>query len=119
MAGGLTQARQQAVLDGEFAAGDYFAWSEDGLAETSHVARTAVSAWTAASAATPSVKSNNGALLSAACDADAITITHFSVFSAAVAGTQRIDWTALDDSRTLDTGDKLSIAANALEVTLD
>jgi hypothetical protein len=116
---GLTQARQQAILDAEFVAGDYFAWSENGTSESSYLARTAVSAWTSASAANPSEKSNNGALLSAACSGDAKTFTHWAVFSASTAGTQKTDWTALTQSQLLNTGGKLSIAANALKVTLD
>lgn len=118
MAGGLTQARQQAILDAEFVSGDYFAWSANGTSESSAIARTAVSAWSSATAATPSVKGNNGALTTAAATG-AATITHWSVYSASTAGTQRIDWTALTTPRTVAIGDQLSIAAGALTVSLD
>lgn len=115
---GLTQARQQAILDAEFVSGDYFAWSANGTSESAAIARTAVTAWASATAATPSVKANSGALTTAAATA-AATITHFAVFSASTGGTQRIDWTALTTSRTVAIGDQLSIAAGALSVTLD
>lgn len=115
---GFTQARQQAILDGEFTSGDYFAWSANGTSETSSLARTAVSAWSPATAATPSVKANSGALTTAAATA-AVTVTHFTVMSASTAGTQRIDWTALTSPRTLAIGDQISIAAGAMQITLD
>lgn len=115
---GLTQARQQAILDAEFVNGDYIAYSENGSTESANLARTAIGAWDAATAATPSVRSNTNALLSAGASSGA-TITHFSVFSASTAGTQRIDWTALGTARTLAAGEKLSWEAGALDVTLD
>lgn len=115
---GLTQARQQVVLDTEFAAGDYIAWSANGTSETASLARTAVVAWTSASAATPSVKQNSGALTSAAASAD-VLVTHWAVFSAASAGIQRIDWTPLTESKDLDAGDQITLAAGAFKVTID
>lgn len=118
MAGGLTQARQQAILDGEFAAGDYIAYSENGSSESANLARTAIGAWDAATAATPSHKKNTNALLSAGATGGG-TFTHYSVFSAASNGTQRLDWTALTTPRTLAIGEKLSWDAGAIDVTLD
>lgn len=115
---GFTQARQQAILDAELAAGDYIAYSTNGTSEAAIMARTAVGAWAAATAATPSVKANSGALTSPAASGGG-TITHFSIFSASTAGTQRIDWTALTTSRTVATGDQLTHAIGAIAVTLD
>lgn len=115
---GLTQARQQAILDAEFVSADFIAYSANGTSETANLARTAIAAWTAASAATPSVKSNSGALTSAGATG-AVTVTHFAVYSASSGGTQRTDWTAFPSSKTLATNDTVSWAANALQVTLD
>lgn len=115
---GFTQARQQAILDAEFASGDYIAYSANGTSESSAVARTAVGSWSAATAATPSVKANAAALTSAAATAGA-TITHYSIFSASTAGTQRIDWTAFASPRTVSTGDQLTHAIGAISNTLD
>jgi hypothetical protein len=115
---GLTIATSQVALDAALAAGDFFAWSVNGTSETANLARTAVAAWTAASAADPSVKSNNGALTSAAVITGQTIVTHFAVYSASTAGTQKVDWQALDTPRTLQIGDTLTIAANALKVTL-
>lgn len=115
---GLTQARQQAILDAEFVAGDFIAYSANGTSETASLARTAVVAWTAASAATPSVKSNSGALTSAGATG-AVTVTHFAVYSASTGGVQKTDWTTLTASKTLATNDVLTWAIGALQVTLD
>lgn len=120
---GLTQAEQQATLDARFptsGATDHIAYSVNGTSEFAGLARTAIGAtgWSAATAATPSVKANANSLLSAAATG-AGTITHFAVFSASTAGTQRTDWTALAASRTVATGDQLSWAAGALQITLD
>lgn len=122
---GLTQARQQAILDTEFptsASTDHIAYSSNGSSENTAIitSRTAIGAtgWAAATAASPSVKANNAALTSAAAAAGG-TITHFAVYSASSAGTQKTDWTALTSSRTLAIGDQLTWAISALQVTLD
>ena len=115
---GLTQARQQAILDAEFVAGDYIAYSANGTSETGSLARTAIGAWDAATAANPSVRDNTNALTSATATG-AVTITHFAVYSASTAGTQKTDWTALAASKTLGIGDQVTWAAGALQVTLD
>lgn len=94
---GFTQAYSQTVLDAQLASGDYYAWSENGTSESAHVARTAVSAWAAATAADPSVKANNGALTSAAASSNCI-VTHFAVYSASTSGTQKTEWTPLTPS---------------------
>lgn len=115
---GLTQARQQAILDTEFVSGDYIAWSANGTSETGSLARTAIGSWSSATAANPSVKGNTGALTSAAASGS-VTVSHFAIYSASSGGTQRTDWTALAESRSLSSGDQLSIAAGAIAVTLD
>lgn len=120
---GFTQARQQAILDTEFptsASTDHIAYSANGTSESGALARTAIGAtgWAAATAATPSVKANNAALTSAAASSGA-TITHFAIYSASSAGTQKTDWQALSASRTVSTGDQLTWAIGACQVTLD
>lgn len=115
---GFTQARQQAILDAELAAGDYIAYSTNGTSEAGIMARTAVGSWSSATAATPSVKGNAGALTSAAASG-AGTITHFAIYSASTGGTQKIDWTAFATSRTVASGDQLTHAAGAITVSLD
>lgn len=115
---GLTQARQQAILNSEFVSGDYIAFSSTGSSESTALARLAVGSWTSATAANPSVKQNSAALTSAAAAA-AATITHFAIYSASTGGTQKTDWTALAASRTVATGDTLTAAVGAIQVTLD
>lgn len=120
---GLTQARQQAILNTEFptaASTDHIAYSTDGATETGIVARTAIGAagWAAATAASPSVKENNAALTSAAATG-AGTVTHFAVFSASAAGTQKTDWTALTAAQVLAVGTQILWAIGSLDITLD
>ena len=120
---GLSQAEQVATLDARFPTSggtDYIAYSANGTSETGVLARTAIGAtgWTAATAATPSVKANGSALTSAAASGSA-TITHFAIFSASTAGTQRTDWTALTASKAVTAGDQLTWAVGACLVTLD
>lgn len=120
---GLTQARQQAILDSEFptsASTDHVAYSANGTSETANLARTAIGAtgWAAATAASPSVKANNSILTSATASG-AVTVTHFAVYSQSSGGTQKTDWTSLTASKTLATGDQVTWAVSALQVTLD
>lgn len=119
---GLTIAESQATLDARFpttGATDHIAYSANGTSEFASLARTPIGAtgWAAATAADPSVKSNANVLTSAAASG-AGTITHFAVYSALTAGTQRTDWQALDSSRTVATGDSLQWAVGALDITL-
>lgn len=119
---GLTTAEAQATLDARFpttGATDHIAYSTNGTSEFAGLARTAVGAtgWAAATAADPSVKSNGSQLTSAAATG-AGTVTHFAVFTASTAGTQRTDWTALAASRTVAIGDQLQWAVGDLDVTL-
>lgn len=120
---GLTQSVCQSALDYLFpttGATDYIAYSTNGTSEFAGLARTAVGAtgWASATAAQPSVKANNAQLTSAAATSGG-TVTHFAIYSASTAGTQRTDWTALDASRTVATSDQLQWAIGALEVTMD
>lgn len=119
---GLTNAEAQATLDARFpttGATDHIAWSTNGTTEFSGLARTAIGAtgWSAATNADPSVKANANVLTSAAATG-AGTVTHFAVYSASTSGTQRTDWTALTNSRTVAIGDQLQVAVAALAVTL-
>ena len=119
---GLTTAESQATLDARFptsGATDYVAYSTNGSSEFGGLARTAVGAtnWAAATSADPSVTANTAGITSAAASSGG-TVTHFAIFSASSGGTQRTDWTALSSSRTVATGDTLTWAAGALQVTL-
>lgn len=119
---GLTNAESATTLDVRFpttGATDHIAYSANGTSETASLARTPIGAtgWSAATVADPSVKSNANSLTSAAASAG-VTVTHFAIYSAATAGTQRTDWQALGTSRTLLTGDQLQWAAGAAQVTL-
>ena len=120
---GFTQAYQQTLLDYAFptsASTDHVAYSTNGTSEFASLARTAIGAtgWATATAATPSVKANNAQLTSAAASG-AGTITHFAIYSASSAGTQKTDWTALSASKVLGIGDQVQWAIGALQVTLD
>lgn len=119
---GLTNAESQATLDARFpttGATDHIAYSVNGTSEFAGLARTAIGAtgWASATSADPSVKANANALTSAAATSGG-TVSHFAIFSASSAGTQRTDWTALTASRTVATGDQLTHAAGAISVTL-
>lgn len=119
---GLTNAESQATLDARFpttGATDHLAYSTNGTSEFAGLARTAIGAtgWAAATSADPSVKANANVLTSAAAST-AGTVTHFAVYSASTAGTQRTDWQALTSSRTLAIGDQLQWAIGAASVTL-
>jgi hypothetical protein len=118
----ISQASRQAALDFLFpttGSTDHIAYSTNGTSEAAVIARTAIGAtgWAAATAASPSVKSNGSALTTAAASG-AGTITHFAVFSASTAGTQKTDWTALGSSRTVASGDVLTWAVGALDIEL-
>ena len=120
---GMTQTEAQATLDQRFPTSggtDYIAYSVNGTSEFSGLARTAVGAtgWAAATAAQPSIKANASALTSAAATG-AGTVSHYAIYSASTAGTQRIDWTALTTARALLVGDQLTHAIGAIAVTLD
>lgn len=120
---GFTQAYQQSLLDYAFptsAATDHIAYSTNGTSEFAGLARTAVGAtgWAAATAATPSVKANSAQLTSAAASSGG-TVTHFAIYSASTAGTQKTDWQALGASKVLGIGDQVQWAIGALQVTLD
>ena len=119
---GMTTAEAQATLDARFpttGATDYVAYSTNGSSEFGGLARTSVGAtgWSAATSADPSVKANANALTSAAASSGG-TVTHFAIYSASSGGTQRTDWTALDTSRAVLTGDTLQWAVGLLKVTL-
>lgn len=128
---GLTQAVQQSTLDYLFptaAATDHIGYSIDGSSEWAGMARTPVGAtgWSAATAATPSVKGNANALTSAAATATTTAATIYTaLFTALSGGTQRTDWQALTDNAgaartfTLAVGDTLSHGVGKITVTLD
>ena len=120
---GLTNAESAATLDARFptsGATDHIAYSINGTSEWANLTRTPIGAtgWASATAADPSVKANANVLTSAAVTTGGGTVTHFAIYSAVSAGTQRTDWTALDASRTLAVGDMLQHAVGAIKVTL-
>jgi len=120
---GYTQAYSQTTLDANHptsANGDHIAYSTNGSSEFAGFTRTPIGAtgWAAATAAQPSVKANNAILTSAAATSGG-TVTHFAVYSAITAGTQKTDWTALTASRTVATNDTLQWAIGALAITMD
>lgn len=120
---GLSQAEQAATLDARFpttGATDHIAYSTNGTTEAALIARTPIGAtgWAAATAATPSVKANGGALVSAAAT-EAGTITHFAIFSAPTGGTQRTDWQALTTALPVVAGTTIQWAAGACSISLD
>lgn len=119
---GMTNTEAQATLDQRFpttGGTDFIAYSVNGTSEFAGLARTAIGAtgWAAATAADPSVKANANALTSAAATAGG-TVSHYAIFSASTGGTQRIDWTALSASRAILTGDQLTHAVGAIQITL-
>ena len=119
---GMTIAEAQTTLDLRFpttGGGDYIAYSVNGTSETANLARTAIGAtgWAAATAADPSVKSNASALTSAAASGAAV-VSHYCIYSASTAGTQRTDWQACNTAKTLAIGDTVSWAIGALDITL-
>lgn len=119
---GLTTGESQATLDVRFPTSggtDHIAYSANGTSETGSLARTPIGAtgWAAATAADPSVKANANALTSAAASG-AVVVSHFAIYTALTAGTQRTDWQTLTSSRTLATGDNLQWAIGACQITL-
>lgn len=119
---GLTNAESVATLDARFpttGGGDYIAYSVNGTSEFAGMARTAIGAtgWAAATNADPSVKANANSLTSAAATG-AGTISHFAIFSAVTAGTQRTDWQAVSASKTVAIGDTVSWAIGQCSITL-
>jgi hypothetical protein len=120
---GYTQAYAQTTLDNNHptsANGDHIAYSANGSSEFAGLTRTPIGAtgWAAATAAQPSIKANNAILTSAAATSGG-TVTHFAVYSAITAGTQKTDWTALTASRTVAVNDTLQWAIGALAITMD
>jgi hypothetical protein len=115
---GFTTAFSQTTLEAAIVNGDVIRYSENGSSASTHVAATSIAAWDTATSADPSVRQNTAAVDSAACDADSITLTHYSVWNS-TSTTQKTDWTAFTGgSETLNTGDKVSWAAGACDVTI-
>lgn len=119
---GMTNGEAQATLDARFpttGGTDFIAYSVNGTSEFAGMARTAIGAtgWAAATAADPSVKANASALTSAAATS-AGTISHFAIYSASTAGTQRTDWQAVSASKTVAIGDTVSWAIGQCSITL-
>ena len=119
----FTQTYSQTILDYAFplsGATDHIAYSTNGTSEFAGLTRTPVGAtgWAAATAAQPSVKSNDEILLSAAATSGG-TVSHFAVFSQLTGGVQKTEWRPLAVARTIVTGDKLEWAVGDLDITLD
>ena len=122
---GFTSAEAAATLDVRFATGastDYIAWSADGSNETASLARTSVGSWAAATVADPSVKANS-AIITTAAATGSVTVSHGRIMTASSGGTARTDWEPLrvggtPTPRALLTGDALTIAIGAHQITL-
>lgn len=120
---GFTNAEAKATLDQRFPTSgsteSFVAYSANGTTETSAMPRTSVGAtgWAASTDADPSVKANGIALTTAEAVGEA-TITHWCVMSAGTGGTQRIEWHALTQSKTVTPGDQLKWAVGELKITL-
>ncbi len=115
---GFTTAFSRTTLDGAIVNGDVIRYSENGSSASTHVAATAIDAWDASTNTDPALRRNTNAVDSAACDADSITISHFSIWNSG-STVQKTDWVALGGgSRTLMTGDKISWAAQSIAVSL-
>jgi len=120
---GLTIAESQATLDARFPTSggtDFIAYSVNGTSEWANLARTGVGAtgWSAATAADPSVKQNGGTLTSGTVTTAGGTVSHFAIYTAVTAGTQRTDWQAVNTARVLAIGDSLQWVANTCQITL-
>lgn len=82
-------------------------------------ARVVCNAWDAATAASPSVAQNTGAINFATPGAGGWgTVTHFALFDQSSGG-NLLGWAALGTSKTINAGDTVSFAAGALDVTMD
>jgi hypothetical protein len=105
----LIAANLAAALDEGLVNVTHVLWSENGSSESANVARTAVTLKSATSA-NPSVKSNDGALESAAASSGC-TITHFAFGATA---TPQTTWIELDSPAVLLAGGKITVADGAL-----
>jgi hypothetical protein len=115
---GFTTAFSRTTLDAAILTTDYIAYSANGSSETANMARTAVAAWNAASDADPAIRDNTNALESAGASGN-VSVSHWAIYSAETNGTQKTDWTAFTGgTRALVTGDKVTWAAGACDVTL-
>ena len=82
-------------------------------------ARVACNAWDAATAASPSLAQNTGAVNFATPSAGWGLVTHFALFDAISGGTNLLGWGALGTPKTINSGDAVSFSAGALDVTQD
>jgi hypothetical protein len=114
---GFTTAFSRTTLDAAIVNGDVIRYSENGSSASTHVAATAIAAWDASTNADPALRKNTGAVDSAACDADSITITSWSIWDS-TSTTQKMDWTTFTPSKALNNGDKISWAAQACVCSL-
>lgn len=113
---GFTTAYSRTTLDSAIVNGDHVLWSDDGVAEATELAGTAITTWLASTNADPCIRANDGAYETATASGG-VTISHYSVWDSTET-TQKTDWTSLDNSRIVANGEKLSIADGAIKVTL-
>ena len=115
---GFTTAFSRTTLDGAIVNGDVIRYSENGSSASTHVVAMAIAAWDASTSADPALRKNTAAVNSAACDADSITFTTWSVWDS-TSTTQKTDWTAFTNgNKTLMTGDQISWAAQSIVVSM-
>jgi len=82
-------------------------------------ARPICNGWDAATAASPSLAHNTAAINFATPSAGWGVVTHFALFDALTGGTNLLGWDALGTPKTINSGDTVSFAAGALDVTMD
>jgi hypothetical protein len=90
--------------------------SGNGYARVSKTNDTA--AWSAATAADPTVKANLSVITFPAATGSWGTVTHVGLFTVASGGTP-VDWAALSASQAISSGTTASFAAGALTTSLD
>jgi hypothetical protein len=115
---GFTTAFARTTLDAAIIDGDVIRYSENGSSASAHVAATEIAGWTASTDADPTVRSNTAEVESAACDADDVTFTHWSIWDSA-SSVQKTDWTVFaSGDKVLDTGGTIIWAAAGIDVTM-
>jgi hypothetical protein len=81
-------------------------------------ARVICNGWDPATAASPSLAHNTAAINFATPSAGWGLVTHFALFDSN-GGTNLLGWGALGTQKTINSGDTVSFAAGALDVTMD
>ena len=110
---GLTDAYELTVLDATFTNGDKLILSTDGTNPASNYTPPSIT-WAAAAAG---AKSNSAEVVVTAVGGDIGLVTHFAITTSVPV--TMTDWTALDDSRTINEDGTGTFAIGDLTATLD